>query len=248
MILVSVIITTYNKEKIIKNTLDKCVEYLEAQDYGWEIIVVDDASTDGTKVIVSECLNNYRGNVRLLVNERNMKKGGAISSGLSIAQGEYSLLLDGDYAYPITQINGFIHGLKQCPIVIGNRTDKDTTYLVKPYQLSYIYQRYILGRIFNRIVKMLLLNGINDTQCGIKSIRTQVARDIMSKMTIFNFAFDVELLVIARKCDYKIFQIPVTYDYIDEPSSVNLFNSALVMFISLCKIWFNDMAGKYARR
>jgi hypothetical protein len=118
--------------------------------------------------------------------------------------------------------------------------------LVKPSRFPSIYQRYLLGRVFNLLVRFFLLHGIKDTQCGIKAMRTETARSLIEKMTITNFAFDVELLYIARQNGNEIIQIPVTYDYIDEPSSLRLFRDSLVMFKSLLQIRLNGWMKRYA--
>ncbi|MEE9399998.1 MAG: dolichyl-phosphate beta-glucosyltransferase [Dehalococcoidales bacterium] len=246
-IYLSIIIPAYNKESTIEKALTRIAEFLSEQDYNWEVIVVDDASTDSTVAKVNQFMNQHGGiSVKLLVNEQNRQKGASIRSGVLEAKGKYSIYLDADYAYPIDQIDNFLNQLENgVGIVIGNRTDPNTTFLVKPAAFNYIYQRHLLGRIFNWLVRLLLLSNIRDTQCGIKGFQTVTARAILSRMRIFNFAFDVEMLYIARQNGEKIVQIPVTYDYIDEPSSVRLFRHSLVMFKSLVQIKFNAWRKRY---
>jgi dolichyl-phosphate beta-glucosyltransferase len=243
----SIIVPAYNKEPVIEATLTKSVEFLSTRDYTWEIIVIDDASTDATVTGIKHFLAEHPGlNIRLLVNERNLQKGGTIRRGIAEATGKYALFLDADYAYPIDQIGNFLaHLEKGIPLVIGDRTDPATTFLVKPIRFPYIYQRYLLGRAFNLLVRLFLLGGIDDTQCGIKAVRTETARALMKKMTIFNFAFDVELLYVARQNGASVVQVPVTYDYIDEPSSVRLFRHSLVMLKSLLQVRLNGWMKRY---
>jgi len=243
----SIVIPAYNKESVIEATLTKIVDFLNNQDYEWEVIVVDDASTDSTVANIKQFMALYPDiRFRLLVNERNRKKGGAIKRGILDASGKYVVFLDADYAYPINQVNNFLSQLeKGADIVIGNRTDPNTTFLVKPSCFHSIYQRHLLSRTFNLLVRLLLFGGINDTQCGIKGFRIDTARAILEKVTISHFAFDVEILYIARQNGARIVQIPVTYDYIDEPSSVRLFRDALVMFNSLVQIRIKGWRGKY---
>ena len=247
-IYLSIIVSAYNEESVIENTLNGITEFLNSQSYGWEVIVVDDASIDSTVIRIEHFLAEHTDmNVKLLVHEWNQQKGAAIRTGISEAKGKYTLLMDADYAYPVNQAGNFLEHLEQgIPVVIGNRTDSATTFLVKPSRFPSIYQRYLLGRAFNLLVRLLLLRGIRDTQCGIKAIRTETARSLMDKMTITNFAFDVELLYIARQNGKEIIQVPVTYDYIDEPSSVRLFRHSLVMFKSLLQIRLNGWMKRYA--
>lgn len=243
----SVIIPAYNKESVIETALTKSVEFLSTREYKWELIVIDDASTDATNARIKHFLSQHPNmNIRLLVNERNRQKGGTLRRGITEAAGRYALLLDADYAYPINQVNNFLNYLEQgIPLVIGNRTNPATTYLVKPIRFPYIYQRYLLGRVFNVLVRLLLLGGIKDTQCGIKAVRRETAVALLEKMTISNFAFDVELLYVAQRNGAKIVQVPVTFDYIDEPSSVRLLQHSLMMFKGLLKIRLNGWLKRY---
>lgn len=243
----SIVIPTYNKESVIEATLTKIVDFLQNQDYQWEVIVVDDASTDATVTKIKQLLSRLpHQQVTLLINERNRQKGATIRRGILEAKGKYAVFLDADYAYPIEQVRNFLDKLESgADVVIGNRTDPNTTFLVKPSCFHSIYQRHLLSRTFNLLVRLLLFGGINDTQCGIKGLLTEKARAILEKVTISHFAFDVEILYIARQNSARIVQIPVTYDYIDEPSSVRLFRDALVMFYSLIQIRINSWRGKY---
>lgn len=246
-IYLSIVIPAYNEEAVIEKTLNKITEFLNAQDYGWEVIVVDDASTDSTMAKIEQFISQQPDkNIKLLANEENKQKGATIRRGIINASGKYALFLDADYAYPINQVDNFLSHLENgAHIVIGNRTDPNSTYLVKPSCFHSIYLRHLLSRAFNLLVRLLLLGNIRDTQCGIKGFHTATAKAILEKMTISNFAFDVEILYIARQNGEKIVQIPVTYDYIDEPSSVRLFRHSINMFKSLFQIKFNGWRKRY---
>ncbi len=246
-IYLSIIIPAYNKESVIESALARSINYLNTRDYKWEIVVIDDASTDATIARIRHFLSEHpEANIRLLLNEQNRQKGATLRRGIAEATGKYALFLDADYAYPLNQVGNFLKLLEQdIPLVIGNRTDPATTYLVKPCWFPFIYLRHLLGRSFNLMVRILLLNGIHDTQCGIKAVHTATANKLMEKMTICNFAFDVEFLYIARQNGRKIGQVPVTYDYIDEPSSVRLLRHSLIMFKSLLQVRINGWMKRY---
>lgn len=243
----TVVIPAYNEESVIGQTLASITDFLSRQTYTWEVIVVDDASTDGTVEKITQFTSQQPDNqVRLLVNKVNRQKGASICRGIMDARGKYVVFLDADYAYPIDQVPNFLNELENgAHIVIGNRTDPGTTYLVRPSSFNYIYRRYLFGRVFNLMVRMLLLRGIRDTQCGIKGFQAEAARKILPKVQISNFAFDVELLYIARRNRQEITQVPVTYDYIDEPSTVRLFKHSVIMFKSLIQIKLNGWMGRY---
>lgn len=246
-VFLSIIIPAYNEEKMIEKTLSSITDFLNKQDYTWEVIVVDDASTDGTVEKITKFTSRQPDNqVRLLVNKVNSQKGATICRGIMDAQGKYVVFLDADYAFPVNQVPNFINELGNgAHIVIGDRTDPGTVYFVKPSSFSYIYQRYLLSRVFNMLVRLLLVRGIHDTQCGMKAFQTDVAKTIFEKMRVTSFAFDVEILHIAQQNGGKIVQIPVTFDYIDEPSSVKLFRHSLIMFQSLIQIKLNSWMGRY---
>ena len=243
----SVVIPAYNKESVIEKTLTKITEFLSVQDYEWEVIVVDDASTDSTVARIKQFVSDRPDKrVRLLVNKQNRQKGATIRRGILEANGKYAVFLDADYAYPINQVDNFLNHLENgADLVIGNRTDPRTTYIVRPSYLYHIYHRYLLSRIFNLLVRLLLVKGVRDTQCGIKGFQTEVVKVVLGKMTISNFAFDVEILYIAQQNGGEIVQIPVTYDYIDEPSSVRLVRDSLVMLRSLLQIKSNGLMRRY---
>lgn len=246
-IYLSIVIPAYNKESIIEKTLTRVTEFLSTQDYKWEVIVVDDASTDSTVMKIKQFISHHpEKGIRLLVNERNSQKGATVKRGILDAKGKYVVFIDADYAYPVNQVDNFLNHLENgAGIVVGNRVDPNTTYLVKPSCLNSIYRRYAIGRVFNLLVRLLLLGNIRDTQCGIKGFQTESVKAILEKMRISNFAFDVEILYIARQSGEKIVQIPVTYDYIDEPSSVQLLRHSLVMFKSLLQIRLNGWMKRY---
>ncbi len=243
----SVVVPAYNEEPVIRQTLASITDFLSRQSYTWEVIVVDDASTDSTVEKITQFTSQQPDNqVRLLVNKVNRQKGASICRGIMDARGKYVVFLDADYAYPIDQVPNFLNELENgAHIVIGNRTDPNTIFWVRPSAFNYIYRRHLLSRAFNLLVRLLLLSGIADTQCGMKGFQTEIAKVVVEKMKIFSFAFDVELLYIARRNGGKIVQIPVTFDYIDEPSSVKLFRHSLVMFKSLIQIKLNSWMGKY---
>ncbi|UCC39470.1 MAG: glycosyltransferase family 2 protein [Candidatus Aminicenantes bacterium] len=244
-IFLSVVIPAYNESRVIVNTLREISDYLNKQAYSYEIIVIDDASTDDTK---QKVLDFSRGNekIKLLSNKHNEKKGASVKKGVLSAKGNYVTYLDADYAYPINQIDRFLNILEDATdIVIGNRIHPDTTYIVKPSWFNYIYRRFLMSRIFNMGVRSILLKDISDSQCGIKCFQTETAKSIFKKVTVSNFAFDVEVLYIAQKNGKKITQIPVIYNYIDEPSSVQLFKDTFRMLKSLIQIKLNGWRKKY---
>ena len=244
-IFLSVIIPAYNESSVIENTLRQITSHFESKTYAYEIIVVNDASTDDTEQkVLGFCKHNEK--VRLLSNKINVKKGASVKKGVLSARGKYVSFIDADYVYPIHQIDNFLNKLENgADIVIGNRMDPLTTFTVKPEMFHYVYRRFLVGRLFNFLVRLFIIDDINDTQCGIKCFRKDVAIPIFSKMNVSNFAFDIEFLHIAQKNRERIAQMPVLFNYVDEPSSVKLFKDSLRMMNSLMQIRINSWLGKY---
>lgn len=243
----SVVIPVYNKEGVIANTLQQVCRYVSQSDLSMEVIVVDDASPDASGEIVQAFIDkDDSSRFILLTNETNRRKGGAVKRGVMAAKGWAIAFIDADYAYPVEQLDRFVAEISaEADVVLGNRIDPESRYLVRPTSLHYIYHRYLIGRTFNLLVRSLLVRGIADTQCGIKCFRAEAARDIFGSMTVTNFAFDVEVIYIALKRGYRIAQVPVTYDYIDEPSSVQLCQDSIRMLRALAGIWMNGKRGVY---
>lgn len=243
-IFLSVIIPVYNKETIIKYALPERYRYLQTQKYNFEIIAIDDASTDNTLNILNE-LTNECPNIHLIHNPKNMRKGYSVKKGILASRGKYILVTDADYAYPISQLPRFIKTLDEgYDLAIGCRVLKESTYTMHPSFFPYVYSRHLISRTFNLIVRMFLVN-ILDTQCGFKCFKSEVAKDIFKKQLLNDFSYEVEILYIAKKYNYKIKELPVEFIYKKEPTSIRLIQDATKMLIDLFRIKKYDWNGKY---
>jgi len=238
----SVVIPVYNKGKIIEYILRENYRYLEAQRYNFEIIVIDDASTDDTHSILK--LNKYP-NICVITNPKNMKKGYSVKRGVLASKGKYILITDADYAYPISQLPRFIKTLEEgYDIAIGCRVLKDSTYTMHPSLFPYVYIRHLISRLFNLIVRTFIVN-ILDTQCGFKCFKGEVAKNIFNKQLLNDFSYDVEILYIAKKYNYKIKELPVEFIYKKEPTTVKLIRDGIKMLIDLFRIKKYNWQGRY---
>lgn len=243
----SVIIPAYNEELVIEDTLFKTLDFLKDQDYHFEVIVVNDGSSDKTAQIVEEFSDDFS-SVKLISNVKCSGKGEAVRKGIKNSVGKYILVTDADYTYSIKQINHFLSALEDGSYVaaIGNRRDSRTIYMLSPRAISYIHSRHIISRIFNIVVNTLLIRGVRDTQCGFKCFRSRFIKKVVKKMTISNFAYDVELLFLIKKFGGNFCQLPVRYNYSDDPSSVHLLGDSVKMVMSLVAIKIRDWRNFYA--
>lgn len=236
----SVIIPAYNEEKRLPNTLRKVDNYLRQQAYEYEILVVNDGSKDGTARVVRSMEPEIKG-LRLIDNEINKGKGGVVRQGLLAAKGEARLFMDADNSTSVDQVekmwpefeNGF-------DVVIGSRDIKGAV-LDPPQPLK----RAILGDIFNLVVQFILgLWGIKDTQCGFKALSARAVEKIMPQCKIDRWAFDPEILILARGMGFKIKQIPV--HWVNDLDSKVKLKGAIRMLREVAEIRWNLITKKYS--
>ncbi len=229
----SIIIPTYNEEKRIENTLIRIASYL-SQKFGadYEIIIVDDDSEDKTVEIVKK-LSRENEKIKLLLNEINSGKGYSVKKGMLSAEGSYLLFSDADLSTPIEELEKLFYWLQRgYDIAIASRSLKESKILV--HQPLY---REMMGKIFNKLVKLWCLPDFLDTQCGFKLFKKEVTKKIFSLSKINRFAFDVEILYLAKKNNYSIKEVPVRW--IDSPASrVHPFFDSLKMLLDLIRIKF----------
>lgn len=210
--------------------MDLIDQYLQKRFKSYEIIIIDDGSLDNTPSILTELVGRYRC-FRIIRNKTNTGKGYAVRMGVLASEGEMVLICDADLSVPIEEIEKLqIWIYKGFDIVIGSRALRDSEIIVK--QPSY---RELMGRIFNIFVRLLVLKEFKDTQCGFKLLRGEVARDIFKRCLIVGFSFDVEVLYIAKKVNYKIKEVPIRWSD-KEGSKLNVITDPLKMLIELFKI------------
>ncbi|MCL4370639.1 MAG: glycosyltransferase family 2 protein [Chloroflexi bacterium] len=241
----SVVIPAYNEEKVIGSTITRVASYLESVGQS-ELIVVDDGSRDSTTQVVKGMMLDHPC-VRLVEAGKNGGKGKAVKLGVLSSRGEYVLYTDADLVYPIEGAEPFVAALQHgADVAIGCRSHPDTLFALNPRHFSYIYQRYLVGRAYIRTVNLLLGLGVQDTQCGFKAFRGDVARDLFSRTRACDFAFDVEVLYVARLLGHRIAELPVYFLYLGEQSSVELIGDSLRMLRDLLIIRRNGRKGIYA--
>ena len=236
----SVVIPAYNEERRLPKTLEEIDDYLRRQSYDYEIIVVNDGSKDKTAEVV-RCLTPGVKHLRLIDNKENNGKGFVARQGLLEAKGEYRLFTDADNSTSIDQIEKmWIEFKNGYDIVIGSRDVKGA--VLDPPQP--FLRNVILGKGFKLFRKFIIgLWRIEDTQCGFKCFTRESAEKIFPKCKINRFAFDPEILVVAKKSGYKIKEIPVLWK--NDPESKVKFKSMLKMAADLVKIRWNLTTKKY---
>ena len=237
--LLSVIVPAYDEEEQIVSTLEKVHDFLSEQDYDYEIIVVDDGSRDRTVELAQRWFdNNAKG--RVLQAGRNSGKGKAVQTGMLAARGDYRLFMDADYSTGIEEIDKCWHKFAESyDIVIGSRALRESRITRRQTAL-----RYVAGKIFRALRRVLVLRGVSDTQCGFKCFRGDVAEQIFTRTCSDGFIFDVEALFLARQLGHKIAEVPVVWTN-DPHSKLNTFRDSLKMLYGLFQIRWRHLKGMY---
>jgi dolichyl-phosphate beta-glucosyltransferase len=239
----SVVIPAYNEERRITKTLVEIDSYLKKQPNDYEIIVVNDGSKDLTAETVKR-MSSIIANLKLIDNKINQGKGAVVRQGMLEGKGEYRLFTDADNSTSIEQIEKMWPEFeKGYDIVIGSRDVKGA--VLDPPQP--FLRQMILGEGFKFLRKILVgLWEIQDTQCGFKCFKKEVVEKVFPKCKINRFAFDPEILVIAKKMGYKIKEIPVYWK--NDPESKVKPKWIVNMAIDLLKIRFNLIKGIYEEK
>ncbi|NMC63449.1 MAG: glycosyltransferase family 2 protein [SAR324 cluster bacterium] len=234
---ISVVIPAYNEYRRLPPTLLDIINYFEQANRDYEIIVVDDGSSDQTAELV-EKFNLVRPQIRLIRILRNKGKGNAVKEGVLAAVAPKILFADADGSTPIQEFERLEAVLDSgADIVIGSRAlpSKETTVRTRWY-------RKCFGRLFNSFVNWLILPGLSDTQCGFKLFRSAAAKFVFTRQRSRGFSFDVELLYIARKAELHIVEVPVNWTNVPD-SKVNLLIDSAKMFRDLFRfvVWHRNI-------
>jgi glycosyltransferase involved in cell wall biosynthesis len=232
----SIIIPAHNEESRLPRALGQVFAYLEKQPYSAEVLVVDNGSTDGTLPLARGYCKTYPA-LRVL-HEEKRGKGRAVHLGVLAASGQYRFAADVDFSMPVEEINRFLPPLCNADIAIASREAPGAIRYNEPYY------RHLTGRVFNGLIRLLVLPGLQDTQCGFKCFRAAAAEDIFRYQTLTGWSFDVELLYIAHRRGYSIAEIPIPW-YFNANSRVNVLRDSLRMFLDLLAIRRNARRGVY---
>lgn len=244
----SIIIPAYNEETNIRlGALDKVARFLEHQPHGWEVIVVNDGSTDATRSLVESFVHTNKG--FSLINNHHQGKAASVVAGMLAAHGDIALFTDLDQATPIQELSHVLPWFDRgYDIVIGSRNTK---------REGAPFLRIIMARGFMILRSLLLgLDGITDTQCGFKAFRRHIAKDIFRRLKLYGTirevsgsmvtaGFDIEILYLAKLLGYKIKEVPVEWHYV-ETRRVNPIKDSWQGFLDIVRIRLHAWKGLYS--
>lgn len=243
----SVVIPCYNEAvNLQKGVLHKVVDFLKSKGYAWELIVVDDGSTDESQELIEKFIKIHP-HVSLIKNSHR-GKAATVITGMIKAEGEYILFADMDQATPIEELDKLSpYFSKGHDIVVGSRSSQR-----KGAPLT----RILMARTFIILRNLILGIKITDTQCGFKIFRKEVVRNLFPKLKIYSSAvkevrgslvtagFDVEILFLAQKLGYRIEEVPVAWRYV-ETRRVGILKDSWQAFWDMVKIRLNSLRGIY---
>jgi dolichyl-phosphate beta-glucosyltransferase len=228
----SIVIPAYNEEQRLPRTIEAIERYLEGKGISYELILVDDGSVDGTRMIMDKAAerNPY---VRVEVLPHNRGKGRAIATGVAVAKGSEILVTDADLSTPIEELEKLQAALDNgAGVAIGSRSVKGSR-----VEIPQPVYRQLMGKTFNLIVQALLLPGIWDTQCGFKLFRAEVAHAAFAGLESERFGYDPEVLYRAKKQGVKIAEVPVVWRH-SAPTKVTAMSSSFDMLRDVLKVRF----------
>lgn len=237
----SIVIPAYNEADRIGRTLVGTFDYLDAQSYQSEVIVVNDGSKDSTAEKVRQFAAGAGGRLHLLENPGNRGKGYSVRHGMLEAKGEILLFYDADLATPTSEIEKVIAPIarNRYDVVFGSRALDPS--LIGTHQSVF---RETIGRAGNLIQYLLTGLDFKDTQCGFKAFRREAARSIFPIQRIDGFGFDPEILFIAKKQGWRLLEIPVRWNHV-EGSKLHVIGSPIKALLEVMTIRLNDLTGKY---
>jgi len=217
----SVVIPAYNEAERLGPSLDRALEYLERRGGSFEVLVVDDGSSDATGQVAAAYAAR---NVRLLAHPRNRGKGAALRTGVVATRGDRVLVSDADFSTPIEELPKLERRLADADLVLGSRAAPGAD--VRERQPLY---RELMGKTFNLLIRILGVRGLRDTQCGFKLMRGEIDRELFAEMEIDGFAYDVEMVWLARQHGYRVVEVGVVWVN-SAASKVDPIRSSLAMF------------------
>jgi len=238
---VSIVIPAHNEAHRLPRTLENVVCYLQTKPFPFEIIVVDDHSTDPTPQVLEDVRARW-GFLKVLRNERNRGKGYSVRRGVLQAQHDYVLFTDSDLSTPITEMDKLLGALESgYDLAIGSRAADPQ--LARAGQS---WLRRLLGSLFALLTRLVLGLPYRDTQCGFKAFVRRQARPLFAAQRIEGFGFDPEILFLARRAGLRCAEVGVVWRH-DPDSRIHIWRDGWRMLVDLFRVRWYSLRGFYAR-
>lgn len=236
----SIIIPAYNEETRLPDSLKAITDFVKSKPYPVEIVIINNNSKDRTAEIIEEYAQKFDC-VRSLF-EATQGKGAAVRTGMLAAKGQYRFICDADLSMPIEELDHFLPPhLDTFDVAVASREAPGAVRYNEP-----LY-RHLMGRVFNTIVRLFAIPGLQDTQCGFKMFRAEVAENLFPLQTMNGWGFDVEILYAARRWGYQIVEVPIHW-YYKTNTRIHPIQDSIDMFVEVLKVRRNGRRGMYGPR
>jgi dolichyl-phosphate beta-glucosyltransferase len=236
--LLTLIIPAYNEERRLPKSLEQITAFVQQQPEPMEVIIVENGSSDRTTEIAEGYAARYPF-VRVLHSPKG--KGAAVRVGMMEGRGRYLFICDSDLSMPIAEVRKFLPpAIADYDVAIASREGPGAHRYGEP---GY---RHLMGRVFNFIVRVLAVPGFQDTQCGFKSFRDEVGKEVFADLTMTGWVFDVEALFVALRRGYRVTAVPIDW-YFDADSRIEPLRDTWRMFRDVLRIRLNGWRGVYEK-
>lgn len=232
----SVVIPAYNEESRLGPSLNRISEYLDRRSEDYEILVVDDGSTDGTRALAEEVARRHS-RIRCIAQPKNLGKGAAVRVGMTLAKGDWILMTDADLSAPIEELERLEAHRGDADVVIASRRIAGAVVQVHEPVL-----RETISKAFNCVARWAILPGITDTQCGFKLWSRRAAKAAFSRASIDRCLFEVEALWLCRRHGLRIEQVPIRWSH-DARSTIRLSSTGVRVGRDLLRIFLRRTLG-----
>ncbi len=234
----SLIIPVYNEAQRLKPALQLLSHYLASLNKSYELLFVDDGSTDDTATILKHYESTHPA-TQVIQLSQNLGKGGAVRAGMLAATGALRAFLDVDMATPPAELNKLFNTLEQgAEVAIGSRINEQGVDVRLVGRKPQSFSRRVLGKLFRLIATRPFLGNIRDSQCGAKAFTAQAAQQIFPLQQINRWAFDIEILYLAKKLGLKIVEVPVDWSARDNSKLQPSVSLAISTIRELATIWW----------
>jgi dolichyl-phosphate beta-glucosyltransferase len=243
----SVVLPAYNEARVIETRLELLRQHLHERERSWEIIVVDDGSRDETSEKVAAAARSEP-SLRLVKLPANRGKGAAVARGMEAARGSVVAVTDADLSYALADLDAATFAVRNgADVATGNRDHPDSRINLPFRMFPYLVRRWVAGRLFKTLVRILFRLDFPDTQCGLKAFSRRAVETLPPRLRTPRYLADIEMLLAARRLGLEVVQIPVHLRYLSAGSSVRLLADLPGALADLVRIKAADLRGRYGR-
>jgi dolichyl-phosphate beta-glucosyltransferase len=238
-VILSIVIPVYNEERLLGKCLDEACAFVPSLESSYEIIVVDDGSSDGSVELVKKRIAQGIP-LRLVRHRNNYGKGWAVRTGVLNARGKYIVFMDTDLSTPLSELGNVLDAFRQgYHVVMGSRHILGAETLTHQTRM-----RELMGVVYYLIASRILRLQVHDITCGFKGFTARAAALVFSLQRIRRWSFDAEILYICRKLGLRCIEIPVQWSN-RANTKVKLIKDTIVSFCAILAILINSALGKY---